>query len=125
MCSKRKFRNENNETHVKVETVNQRTLSSLQNYLVQEDAYSKLNTNINGNPNGNCQILMHNLLDAKSKTIPQKYNKRVDKKEKWMTNELLFVVNQKNDMYVDWKTNSTNIEMYETKKRHFRAFKKI
>ena len=60
--------------------------------------------------------------------IPKKlrtFNKRKDKREKWMTDELLLLVNQKNDMYVDWKTKSLSIEIYEIKKKNFRAFEKI
>ena len=55
----------------------------------------------------------------------RRYNKRKDKKEKWMTNELLVQINKKNDMYVDWKTKSTTIEMYNNKKINFKTFEKI
>ena len=53
------------------------------------------------------------LLDAKNKHIPKimrKYNKRKDKKEKWLTNELLNQINMKNDMYVECKKISINID---------------
>ena len=44
-----------------------------------------------------------------------RYNKRKDKKEKWMSNELLQQINKKSDMYVNWKTKSTTTEMYNKK----------
>ena len=52
-------------------------------------------------------------------------NKCKDKKEKWMTNDLLQQINKKNDMYVDWKTKLTSIEMYNNKKINFKTFEKI
>ena len=44
--------------------------------------------------------------------IMRKYNKRKDKKEMWMTSELLNQINLKNDMYVEWKSQSTSIDIY-------------
>ena len=41
-----------------------------------------------------------------------------------MTDELLQLVNTKNDLYVDWKKNSKTI-IFITKKIPFRAFEKI
>ena len=35
----------------------------------------------------------------------RRYNKRKDKKEEWMRNELLQQIIKKNYMYVDWKEN--------------------
>ena len=55
----------------------------------------------------------------------RRYNIRKDKKEKWMTNELLKQIKNKNDMYVDWKTKSTTTEMYKNKKINFKTFEKI
>ena len=55
----------------------------------------------------------------------KRYNKRKDKKEKWMTNELLQEINKKNYMYVDWKTKSTKTEMYNNKKIYLKTLKKI
>ena len=55
----------------------------------------------------------------------RRYNKRKDKKEKWMTNELLVQINKKNDMYVDWKTKSIPNDIYNNKKINFKTFEKI
>ena len=87
-----------------------------------------MNHNIYSNPNINYQILINALSKAKLTHIPKttrRYNKRKDKKEKWMTNELLKQINKKNDMYVDWKTKSTTTEMYNNKKINFKTFEKI
>ena len=55
-------------------------------------------------------------LKQKSKTYLKRFNKSKDKKEKWMTDELLTQINKKNDMYVDWKTNSRSIDIYNNNK---------
>ena len=79
------------------------------------------------NPNMNDQILIKALSKAKlthmSKTT-RRYIKRKDKKEKWMTNELLKQINKKNDMYVDWKTKSTTTEIYNNKNINLKHLKK-
>ena len=55
----------------------------------------------------------------------RKYNKRKDKKEKWMTNELLNQINLKNDMYVECKSQSTSIDIYNSRKINFKTFERI
>ena len=80
------------------------------------------------NPSGNCQILTDMLSDAKNKYIPKKlrnFNKKKDKKEKWMTDELLTQVNKKNGMYVNWKSKSATVEIYNAKKINFKTYEKI
>ena len=75
--------------------------------LNQQNIYSKLYHNGEATVNENGEIFINILLEAKNKHIPKimrKYNKRKDKKEKWMTSELLNQINLKNDMYVEWKS---------------------
>ena len=82
----------------------------------------------NANPNINDQILLNAFSKGKLTHMPQttrRYNKRKDKKEKWMTNELLKQINKKHDIYVDWKTKSKTTEMYNTKKINIKIFEKI
>ena len=42
-----------------------------------------------------------------------------------MTDELLQLVNTKEDIYEDWKKNSKTLNIYNEQKGHFRAFDKI
>ena len=56
------------------------------------------------------------LSEAKNKHIPRKvkrFNKRKHFKHKWMTSDLLSLINKKNDRYSDWKSTTDNIQ-YET-----------
>ena len=77
-----------------------------------------------GDPNVNYNILA---TEAKQKHIPRKvkrFNKRKHFKHKWMTNDLLTLINKKNDRYRDWKSTTDNI-LYEIKKINFKTFEKI
>ena len=78
--------------------------------------------------NKNGEILFNILLEAKNKHIPKilrKYNKRKDKKEKWMTSELLNQINLKNDMYVEWKSQSTSLDIHNSRKINVKTFERI
>ena len=70
------------------------------------------------NPNVNYNILSDIITTTKANHIPKrkkKNNKRKFKKQPWMTDDLLKLVNRKNDLYRDWKSTSDNVE-YERKK---------
>ena len=106
-----------NREYIEVENINEKTLGQPKNDLQNTNIYAKINHDIYANPNMNYQILISALSKAKLTHMPKttrRYNKRKDKKEKWMTNEQ--EMNNKNDMYVDWKTKSTTTEMYKNKK---------
>ena len=113
---------------IEVETINQHTLENMRFDLNQQNIYSKLYHNGEATVNENCEIFINILLEAKNKHIPKimrKYNKRKDKKEKWMTSELLNQINLKNDMYVEWKSQSTSIDIYNSRKINFKTFERI
>ena len=85
------------------------------------DIYTKLDHNITSDSNEDYTILLQGLLSAKNKHIPPKNYKRKDKREHWMTDELLNQINRKNDMYVDWKYKSKSIDIYNTRKINFQT----
>ena len=67
--------------------------------------------------NENCKI-------AKNKHIPKimrKYNKRKDKKYGLQINQ----INLKNDMDVEWKSQSTSIDIYKSRKINLKTFERI
>ncbi len=116
------------KVYVEVETINQHTMGKLKEDLIKNDIYATLDHNILSNPNNNYEILVKSLTDAKNKYMPKKvrkFNKLKDKKEKWMTDELLTLIKRKNSMYIDWKTNSRSIDDYNNKKINFKTFDKI
>ena len=118
----------NNKIYIEVENINNNTLEKMRNELEQRNVYAQLDQSMQANPSDNCQILLNLLTEAKIKHIPikiRKFNKRKDKKEKWMTNDLLAQINQKNDMYVDWKSKSATVDIYNEKKINFKTFERI
>ena len=117
-----------NRKYVVVEYINEKPLGQFKNALTSTKIHEKINHEVNANPKENYQILINILSKAKEiymPTITRRYNKRKDKKEKLMTNELLQQINKKNDMYVDWKTKSTTTKMYNNKKINFKRFEKL
>ena len=42
-----------------------------------------------------------------------------------MTSELLNQINLKNDLYVEWKSQSTSIDIYNSRKINFKTFERI
>ena len=62
------------------------------------DIYTKLDQNITSGPNENCKKFLQSLLFAKNKHMPKKlrkFNKRKNKTENWVTDELLNHTNRK------------------------------
>ena len=67
--------------------------------IADAEIYSKLVPSLNADPNSNYEILSKILFDAKTNHIPRRstnVNKRKDKIEAWMTDEILETVVQKN-----------------------------
>ena len=101
MLSKNTTEEKNTNLLIEVETINQHTLENMLYDLNRKNIYSKLYHNGEATVNENCEFFFNILLEAKNEHIPtimRKYNKRKDKKEKWMTSELLNQINLKNDM---------------------------
>ena len=113
---------------IEVESINQRTIENFRDEIINMDIYTKLDQNITSDPNENCKILLQSLLSAKNKYMPKKlriFNKRKDKRENWMTDELVNKINRKNDMYVDWKYKSKSVDIYNTRKTNFKTYERI
>ena len=86
--------------------------------------YGVLDKNIAHDPNINIEILTNAIIDAKNMHIPikrRKFNKRKDKKEVWMTDQLLELVNRKNDLYIELKKTPKLSNCYNTKKVNFKG----
>ena len=89
------------------------------------DLNHKLGHEPSADPNLNDEILAKVLQCAKIKHIPKvtkKFNKRKNKREKWMTDELLKLDVRKNKLYVKWKTTAVDDPLFEQRKRNFRSY---
>ena len=116
-----------NNNYVEIEKINKRSLTDFKNSISKIDLISKIDNNIDADPSENYDIIAKYLAACKSKHIPKqikKFNKRKHKKEKWMTDDILTLVNKKSDMYNDWKSTNNNDE-FMRKKINFKTFEKI
>ena len=117
-----------NEKYIEVELTSQDNLDKFAAEIKESKICERINSNADADPNANLDILTNIINAAKNNNIPQKvkkFNKRRDKKEPWMTNELLLMVNRKNELYVDWKRSAKHSENYNGKKVNFKTYEKI
>ena len=117
-----------NEKYIEVELTSQDNLDKFAAEIKESKICERINSNADADPNANLDILTNIINAAKNNNIPQKvkkFNKRRDKKEPWMTNELLLMVNRKNELYVDWKRSAKHSENYNGKKVNFITYEKI
>ena len=117
----------NKNKFLEIECINSTTIANFQNSIHDADILSKLNTDNQADPNENYKILSSILSTLKCKHMPKKikkFNKRKHKKQKWMTDDLLSLINTKNNMYREWKSTS-NFEEFMIKKVNFKTFEKI
>lgn len=113
--------------YVEIESINPASVLNFKNSVGKANIISKLDTSTTGDPNSNYNIFSSTITNSKNKHIPKsikKFDKRKHKKEKWMTNELLSLIVRKNDLYHDWKTSETEIDLINNK-TNFKAFEKI
>ena len=113
--------------YIEVENVNPKSIANFKNFVAKSELISQLDNNPYADPNHNYNILSSVIEKAKDVHIPKKvkkFNVRKHFRNPWMTNELLTLINRKNDLYREWKSTSNDIE-YEHKKVNFKTFEKI
>ena len=80
------------QKYIKIEVCSQENMNRFKNEIAKSEICSKLNQDLNTDPNYNYKSLSKELQTAKNLHIPpkiRKFNKRKHKKEKWMNNDLL------------------------------------
>ena len=121
-------KNDDKTKYITTENFSENNMNKFKNEIADAEVYSKLDPSLNAVPNTNYEILSKILCDAKANNIPRKtkkFNKRKDKIQAWMTDEILATVVQKNKMYVKWKSTPITHADYPTIKQHFKAYDKI
>ena len=115
------------QKYIKIEVCSQENMNQFKNEIAKSEICSKLNQDLNTDPNYNYNILSKELQTAKNLHIPQKirkFNKRKHKKEKWMNNDLLVQIVEKNKKYVKWKSTPITQFNYEQIKQNFKIYEK-
>ena len=113
--------------YIEVENITPLSISNFKGAIGNSDILSKFDLDPQADSNINYNLLSSTINKAKSLHIPKKskkFNKRKHKKEPWMTNDLLVLINKKNDMYRNWKS-TVNDEEYENKKVNFKTYDRI
>ena len=113
---------------ITTENFSENNMKKFRNEIANAEIYSKLDPSLNADPNSNYEILSKILCDAKNNHIPRrskKLNKRKDKIEAWITDEILATVVQKNKMYVKWKSTPITHVDYLAIKQNFKTYDKI
>ena len=122
---KTNFRDSNNsKKYVEIKLTSEENLEKFKAEINERNIYGVLDKNIAYDPNINIEILTNAIIDAKNMHIPikrRKFNKRKDKKEVWMTDQLLELVNRKNDLYIELKKTPKLSNCYNTKKVNFKT----
>ena len=119
MNSKRKL--------VEVEQCNEQTIEKFQNYLIERNMMSDMDSNLRSDPNNNCNILFSELGNAKKMHMPTKmvkFNIRKHKVQPWMNNVLLRKINKKSDKYSKLLKIPKTDASYVTKKAEFNEYVK-
>ena len=115
------------QKYIKIEVCSQENMNQFKNEIAKSEICSKLNQDLNTDPNYNYNILSKELQTAKNLHIPQtirKFSKRKHKKEKWMNNDLLVQIVEKNKKYVKWKSTPITQFNYEQIKQNFKIYEK-
>ena len=83
--------------------------------LASKEIYSKLNHNLETDPNHNYKIIADNVNDCKQKHFPTKlvkFNKRRHKNNQWMTYNILNSINNRDRLYQQLKAVKPNSAEY-------------
>ena len=83
---------------MEIEKISTTSINNFRNSVIKSEIMRKLDLDPHANANENYEILSKIITESKNKHIPKKrkkFDKRKHKKEKWMTNNLLSLVNQK------------------------------
>ena len=115
------------QKYIKIEVSNQNNIDKFVREVSDADIYSKLEPNLNTDPNHNYEILAKHLQLAKSKHIPQKtkkFNKRKTFQRKMDDTRITSTSCEKNSLYVEWKTTPVTHVSYDTVKQRFKSCEK-
>ena len=113
--------------YIEVENITPLSISNFKGAIGNSDILSKFDLDPQADPNITITCYLPQLIKLNRCIFlkkSKKFNKRKHKKEPWMTNDLLVLINKKNDMYRNWKS-TVNDEEYENKKVNFKTYDRI
>ena len=112
---------------IEIETRDERSMNNFVNELKETNIYDQLDKQLTGDPNANYELFNSLLNNAREKHLPKKkikYQKKLHKKSKWITNGILNSINKKDKLYKTLvQTDTNNIVLYERLKNEFKEYR--
>ena len=112
---------------IDIEKRDERSMNNFINELKSLNIYDQLDKELTGDPNENHQLLSSRLNAAREKYMPRKrvkYNKKLHKKSKWITNGLLRSINKKDKLYKTLiQTDLDNTVLYDRLQTEFKDYR--
>ena len=113
---------------IKIEKSDDRSMHAFVNELNEFNIHDQLQSALNTNPQENYHTFIKLLSSAKNKHLPKRivrFNKKEQKKAKWLTNGILKSINTKDKMYKKlMKVDNLDEAMYANLKTEFNDYKK-
>ena len=106
----------------------QKAMSNFIEEISSVDFTSKLNTDINSNPDTNYNIFINTILDVKNKHFPKtfvKFRKHKHKINEWITYGIIRSIKTRDAMHLTLKRTSPHAAEYPTLKHNISVFNKI
>ena len=112
---------------IEVETRDARSMNNFVNELKDLNIYDQLDKHLTSDPNANYELFNGLLNNARAKHLPNKrvkYQKKLHKKSKWITNGILNSINKKDKLYKTLiQTDTNNTVLYERLKTEFKEYR--
>ena len=112
---------------IEVETRDARSINNFVNELKDLKIYDQLDKQLTNDPNANYELFNDLLNNARAKHLPKKrvkYQKKLHKKSKWITNGILNSINKKDKLYKTLiQTDTNNTILYERLKTEFNEYR--
>ena len=112
---------------IEVETRDARSINNFVNELKNLKIYDQLDKQLTNDPNANYELFNDLLNNARAKHLPKKrvkYQKKLHKKSKWITNGILNSINKKDKLYKTLiQTDTNNTILYERLKTEFNEYR--
>ena len=104
------------------------SINNFKNEIANSDVYSKMNKNIDSDPNINYDII-HNILKSATKQHLAleivKCNKRRHKKSQWITQGIVKSISYRDKLYKQYRTTPTNTDACDRIKINLNTYNKI
>ena len=110
-----------------LETRDARSMNNFVNELKDLNIYDDLDKPLTSDPNANYELFNGLLNNARAKHLPKKivkYQKKLHKKSKWITNGILNSINKEDKLYKTLiQTDTNNTVLYERLKTEFKEYR--